>query len=285
MLNYIQENYIKEVKMKEIAQQQNNGFSLNPTNLTEAMKLSEMLSSSSMVPKQYLGKSSDTLIAMMLGVELRLNPIQSLQNIAVINGRPALWGDSMLALVQNHPQYGGVDESFDDETMTATCTAWRKGSKKQTSTFSQQDAQLAKLWGKQGPWSQYPKRMLQLRARGFALRNTFADALSGLISAEEARDIPGDEIEINPIKTEAPKSRVDAVKKKAKESAVKRQSVDKKTGEIEDDKTVILSDILTSIDSATDVESLDMAVDMARLLNDEDKRTARTAYVEKLNGF
>lgn len=48
--------------------------------------------------------------------------------------------------------------------------------------------QKNQLWGKSGPWQQYPKRMLQMRARGFALRDKFADVLGGLISAEEARD-------------------------------------------------------------------------------------------------
>jgi hypothetical protein len=52
------------------------------------------------------------------------------------------------------------------------------------------DAKKAGLWGKAGPWSLYPSRMLSLRSRGFALRNTFADALRGLITAEEAQDYP-----------------------------------------------------------------------------------------------
>jgi hypothetical protein len=50
------------------------------------------------------------------------------------------------------------------------------------------DAKRAGLLGKAGPWAQYPARMLALRARGFALRNAFADALRGLITAEEAQD-------------------------------------------------------------------------------------------------
>jgi hypothetical protein len=50
------------------------------------------------------------------------------------------------------------------------------------------DAKRAGLAGKSGPWSQYPARMLALRARGFALRNAFADALRGLVTAEEAQD-------------------------------------------------------------------------------------------------
>ena len=166
------------------------GFALQPQNLQEAMDLAKMLASSSMVPKNYAGKPDDTLVAMMMGAELRLNPIQSLQNIAVINGKPSIYGDALLALMQNHPAFGGIKEAFDDAAMTASCTVWRKGGEQHTQVFSQADAQTAGLWGKQGPWKQYPKRMLQWRARGFAIRNQFADALAGLITQDEAEDMP-----------------------------------------------------------------------------------------------
>jgi hypothetical protein len=65
-------------------------------------------------------------------------------------------------------------------------------------TFSQDDAKTAGLWGKQGPWSQYPKRMLQLRARGFALRDAFPDALRGIHSADESRDMV---IDVSPVES------------------------------------------------------------------------------------
>jgi len=48
--------------------------------------------------------------------------------------------------------------------------------------------------GAPGPWQQYPDRMLQARARSFALRDTFPDVLLGLsMSAEELGDIPVEE--------------------------------------------------------------------------------------------
>ncbi|WP_027855560.1 recombinase RecT [Marinobacterium litorale] len=174
------------------------GFALQPASLNEAMEMANMLSGSQMVPKCYQSKPQDTLVAMMMGSELGLNPIQSLQNIAVINGKPAIYGDALLALVQNHPKFGGHEEQFDEQSMTATCTVWRKGEQKPHSvSFSQTDAQKAGLWGKQGPWQNYPKRMLMWRARGYALRDKFADALGGLITVEEAQDIP-DERDITP---------------------------------------------------------------------------------------
>ncbi|WP_328186996.1 recombinase RecT [Marinobacter sp. OP 3.4] len=167
------------------------GFALQPNSMDEAFRMAEMLAGSQMVPKNYQGKPQDALVAMMMGSELGLNPIQSLANVAVINGKPAIYGDALLALVQNHPKFGGHEEFCDEATMTATCTVWRKGdAAKHTVTFSQADAQKAGLWGKSGPWTQYPKRMLMWRARGYALRDKFADALGGLITVEEARDIP-----------------------------------------------------------------------------------------------
>ena len=176
----------------EVAIYGRRGFALQPANMDEALRMAEMLSRSQMIPKAYQGKPQDALVAMMMGCELGLNPIQSLQNIAVINGKPSIFGDAMAALMLNHPAFGGMEESFDDATMTATCTVWRKGGAKHTQTFSEADARKAGLWSKAGPWTQYPKRMLQMRARGFAIRSQFADALAGLITREEAEDLPAE---------------------------------------------------------------------------------------------
>jgi hypothetical protein len=71
-----------------------------------------------------------------------------------------------------------------------TSEARRHGSAPVVGRFSVADARAASLWGKAGPWKQYPQRMLQMRARGFALRDDFADLLRGVMSAGEARDIP-----------------------------------------------------------------------------------------------
>ena len=167
------------------------GFDLRPTNMNEAMQMATMIAGSQLAPKDFKGKPEDTLVAMMMGNELGLNPMQAIQNIAVINGRPSVWGDALLALVQNHPKFGSIEETFDKTSMTATCIVSRKGGKAHTETFSKEDAEIAGLWGR-NTWKQYPKRMLQMRARGFALRNQFADALLGLITAEEAQDFPVD---------------------------------------------------------------------------------------------
>lgn len=168
-----------------------NGFA--PATLTEAMEFSKLLAESSMVPRQYQGKPQDVLVCVQWGAELGLAPMQALQNIAVINGKPSVYGDAAMAMVQNSPVCEDIEEYFEGEGTTnpiAVCVAKRKGRKPVVAKFSIDDAKRAGLWGKQGPWTQYPKRMMQMRARGFALRDAFADVLKGLITVEEAQDYP-----------------------------------------------------------------------------------------------
>lgn len=183
----------------------NQGFA--PVTLDEAMRFSDMLSKSQMVPKAYQNKPEDVLVAIQWGRELGLAPLQALQNIACINGKPSVYGDAAMALVQASAVCDGVDESFEGTDGTgdfaAVCVARRKGRNPVIVRFSVNDAKRAGLWGKAGPWQAYPKRMLQMRARGFALRDAFPDVLKGLITAEEAADFP-DEAKPRPIKDVTP---------------------------------------------------------------------------------
>ena len=162
---------------------------LAPRTFSEAMQFAKLLCQSSFVPKEFRGKEGDILAAIQFGFELGVGPMQALQNIAVINGKPSVYGDLALALVQASGLLEYIEES--DDGHKATCKVQRKGEPKpHVATFSDDDAKRASLFGKQGPWTQYPARMRMFRARGFALRDKFADVLKGLITREEAEDYP-----------------------------------------------------------------------------------------------
>jgi hypothetical protein len=64
---------------------------LAPAAFTELVEFAEIAARSNLVPKDYRGRAEDILLAVQLGSEIGLRPMQSLQNIAVINGRPAIW--------------------------------------------------------------------------------------------------------------------------------------------------------------------------------------------------
>jgi hypothetical protein len=159
----------------------------------DAFRFAKMVASSDFAPKDFRGKPESCLLAIQHGSEVGLSPMQSLQSIACINGRPSVWGDAALALVIGSPVCEYVRETVDGEgdAMVATCEAKRRGYEKASVVrFGVADAKKAGLWGKTGPWTQYSRRMLQMRARGFALRDTFPDILRGLVTAEEAQDYP-----------------------------------------------------------------------------------------------
>ncbi len=163
---------------------------LEPKTLTEAMQFAEVLSKSGILSDDYQGKPSNVLVAIQWGYEVGLAPMQALQNIAVINGKATVWGDSALALVKSHPAFRGHQEWLEGEE--AICEIKRRlpnGDIETTRrTFSIHEAKRAGLTNKRGPWQNYPNRMLCLRARGFALRDSFPDALKGIITTEEAMD-------------------------------------------------------------------------------------------------
>lgn len=174
--------------------------SLEPTTMGEAVEFAERIAKSGLVPDQYQGKPNNVLVAVQWGYELGLAPMQALQNISVINGRPSVWGDSQVALVKSHRAFRGLREWQEGDT--AFCEVKRALPDGQTEvtvkSFSIDQARKANLLNRP-TWKSYPDRMLQMRARGFALRDAFPDALKGLLSVEEAQDYPDAEpIDVTP---------------------------------------------------------------------------------------
>ena len=156
----------------------------------EIVSFAKVVTKTELVPKTYRGKPEDAAVAIMYGMELGLPPMASLQNIAVVNGTPTIWGDAQLSLVQSSGSYEWHKTSYagtiEDETLTATFEVKRKDmAESVVKEFSISDAKKARLWAKQGTWSSHPKQMLGYKARAFALREAFADILKGIHSKEE----------------------------------------------------------------------------------------------------
>lgn len=160
--------------------------------MEDMLEMARMVASSGLAPAT-LKSPEAILIAMQHGMEIGLAPMQAIQSIAVINNRPSIWGDAALALAMAHPDFEDINETFERgataEDMLAKCEVKRKGRSPVIRTFSVGDAKKAKLWEKAGPWQQYPKRMLAMRARSFAIRDSFPDALKGVAIVEEMRDV------------------------------------------------------------------------------------------------
>jgi hypothetical protein len=148
-------------------------------------------------------------MAILMGLEIGSPPMQSLQNITVINGRCMIWGDLVPALVRGngHKMREWIDG--DGDNMVAHCEITRGDTGEVIpGEFSVEDAKRARLWQTEAkvkkyhdkppmdndsPWYRFPKRMLQMRARGFAARDGIADIMKGMQVREEHIDLDRDE--------------------------------------------------------------------------------------------
>jgi hypothetical protein len=163
------------------------------TTLEEMWRFSEAVARSGIAPRG-LQKPEQILIAIEYGAELGLRPMAAMAVVMVVNGRPTLYGDGMLAVVQSSGLLVDIKETLagDGDTLAATCIVARSGRPTpSTCTFTWNDAKRAGLTGSD-TYKKFPGRMLKARARAFALRDAFPDVLCGVISTDEANDLADD---------------------------------------------------------------------------------------------
>lgn len=182
--------------------------------LDDASRVARMLIAAGMVPERLVEESRTkrfdlfacVLSCVLLAVACGFNPLTTFQKIYVVNQKPTLYGDAIPDVVYRATEAdenGRIvktceqfDERFDGVPGTdgyaAVCIVKRRGLNARTYSFSMGDAKAAGYLGKSGPWSKGGKggqsRMMQMRARGFACRDVFADALNGLGIKEEMED-------------------------------------------------------------------------------------------------
>jgi hypothetical protein len=172
---------------------------LIPNTFEQTWRVARLIHRAEMAP-QDLNTIEKIMVVLMHGLEVGVSPMQAVQGIALINKRPTIWGDLPLALIFK----SGLMEAFKetkvqkDNTTIAICVVKRKGFEQQQGEFSLKQAAEAGLLNKSSTWKLYPDRMLQLRARAFALRDAFPDVLKGLSIGEELEGHTTDAVEVTP---------------------------------------------------------------------------------------
>lgn len=164
---------------------------VQPGNVSELFAFCNAVASSGLAPKG-MNTPEKVLVAVQTGMEVGMTPMRALSSVVVINGVPSWKGDAARALIQESGKADGpIHVEYEGEGDRYTCIVWtRRYGEVVRGQFSVGDAKRAGLWGKSGPWTQYPDRMLMYRALGFLGRDHFADVLFGLRVQEEQQDIP-----------------------------------------------------------------------------------------------
>jgi hypothetical protein len=166
-----------------------------PRSIDEIWRLATLMVKSKMCPHSFKDDPTSITIAIAWGMEIGLSAMQAIQGIAIINNRPAIWGDTMVAVMLIHPEYDSHDEEIvrdqDGNAIGARYTVRRKKGGKVASLtreFFRADALAAGLLSKD-TYKAYPADMFLSKARSRAIRGLFADALRGMGSADELIDV------------------------------------------------------------------------------------------------
>lgn len=257
-----------------------------------AKRVAHSLANSGMVPDDYKGRPNDCFVAIQMGHEIGLGPFQAIQSIAVINGRPCLWGDALIGVCRNSPKCEWIEEEMSDDGKTATCRTQRKGDRNFIErSFSWDDAIEAGLHNK-NIWGKHPKRMLQMRARGFCLRDAYPDILKGLSIAEEVQDFHGSPTPIQSYKlpgygemkvdSSMPDTPDAPPPDQAKQAEIKNLSDVPPDPEDGKPQHALLAKVERMIRDARTMEELLRAAEEAKKLkNENDIKTARHTYNQR----
>lgn len=158
-----------------------------PTNWAEATKAAEALYRSGLLPSGI--KSPQAAVALIVyGAERGLSLMQSLTSVYVVEGRPSMSAEMMVALVLASPQceWFHLVESTRDR---AVYECKRRGDPKPIPyAYTTDDARDAGLLGR-GTWQKHQRAMLRARASAGLCRIAFPDVTAGVYTPDEQEDV------------------------------------------------------------------------------------------------
>lgn len=167
-----------------------------------ALRMSQCLASSTIVPKEYQGNVGNCMIAIEMASRINTSPMMVMQNLYIVNGRPAWSSQWIISMINRSRRYKTelqFEFGHDREDGGLSCRAWAEdwsGHKvygpKITMTMANAEGWVNKNGSK---WKTMPEVMIQYRAASFFGRMNCPDMIMGIYSQEEALDmseIPAD---------------------------------------------------------------------------------------------
>ena len=162
---------------------------LQPRTLKEANQFAGMLAKSGLLPEALRNKPADVLVVLLTGHRYNLDPMQSINAINVIHGKPVMSADLIRALCMASP----VCEYFDlihSDANKATYEAKRVGRPAVTMSYTIEEARKAGLFERRASlWPKYPADLLRHRCKARIAREVFSDVVLGVYIPDEAADI------------------------------------------------------------------------------------------------
>jgi hypothetical protein len=162
-------------------------------NLDKLYKACDTLSKSKMVPVSLQGKPADIFAVLVMGTELGIKPMQALNSINVIQGKPTVSPQLMMAMIKGKLPDAIIKieiEGQDIKCITARSKDEFSNGFTYTAVWNIERAKKMGLVGKDN-YVKQAETMLRWRAVAESCRQTFPDILMGMYATEEFLDFSG----------------------------------------------------------------------------------------------
>jgi len=157
-------------------------------------RVATMFSKSKILPQIYQNDMPSCFIAVHMAARMGIDPFTFMQNSYVVQGKPALEGKLMIAILNARGGYvDGIEYEYSGKDDDYGCRAFgtlRNGKVHEARV----DIKLAKAEGwyaKNPKWKNMPDQMLAYRSAAFLLRKYRPELLMGLQTFEEVEDVNG----------------------------------------------------------------------------------------------
>lgn len=211
-----------------------------------AVRMSQALASSTIVPKDYQGNVGNCIIALEMAGRLNTSPMMVMQNLYIVNGRPAWSSQYIIAMINSSRKYKTeLQYDMHGSGDTLECTAYAEDYNGHKVTGPKITMQMAKEEGwvsKNGSkWRTMPEVMMRYRAASFFGRLNCPDMIMGIYSTDEVIELRDEDYSVMDTMTQAEEE----IKGNANQVTI--PETDPKTGEV-----VETPDAKSEAEAATD---------------------------------
>jgi|SRR6478609_6557972 len=171
-------------------------------NFEHAQRVAKMLSSSSLIPKDYQGNIQNTMIALEMANRVGASPLMVMQNLYIVHGKPSWSSSFIIASINASGKFSPLRYEVSGEGNEYGCLAWaydlatgdRLEGPKVTMAMADAEGWINKAGSK---WKTMPELMMRYRSAAFFGRLYAPEIMMGMQTTEEAHDV-----EIQTVSTE-----------------------------------------------------------------------------------
>lgn len=160
-----------------------------------AQRAARLLSTSSLVPKEYQGNIANCVIALNMANRMQSDPLMVMQNLYIVHGRPGWSSQFLISTFNASGRFSALRYEWvgDEGKDSWGCRAWaiekETGEKLVGSTVTIGLAKKEGWYSKTGSkWQTMPQQMLMYRAASWFIRAYAPEIAMGMHTAEELRD-------------------------------------------------------------------------------------------------